>query len=766
MENERNTEYTERAENEAPPSQVVELGEYHDVAPTGAAMITKEPIQSVFRGFNATHFDLNGALNREYPLATVNWALTDTAGTKLQSFQFPQVLFNIPFIAEKIEDFRYFVGGVRVTMRMTTNKFLYGKVIASYIPFASEIPAFVSDCNAGVLTRISGYPHILISAASGDAVTIDIPFVNWNRVLDLRNYIADEIGRVTINVFNPLYSMTDPSGATPSSAEIFVTAQFVDACVMMPHVTVQSNSTSDFGVTLQSNRKSHYQPHTNYHPKMSHDTKPPDMEAIEKSKGVLSQAWETTKALPGKIITGIANAAYNHSIDAAGAMVAGAVLGLNKPMTENQTAVMTINPAMDFPYGRGIDTSTKLAMDPENRISTVPNMTGIAEDEMMLNYIIGTPTLVNQVVFVQGSTPIELTTTQLTYNTPSYLKFVANWFEYSSGSLKVKLYITASLFHSARFVIWLDDNNTPTADNWQDCYHKVIDVQGDTEIDFMVPYTSPAVADATGGPTNPFKLYVAELSWSTPDPNLSSPITFNVYLAGNSDFRFGVQREMRVVLQSNPRSDFCADFDFMHEDMQTYLQQNLLYGEEYTTLREIVHRYNFGKVVECNVQHEVWEGLTSTNSTKLGVEAWSVLFAFWRGSLNLRFYDREWMRSNANGSGYKMAYLVSDLTGTEFNLPGMVESTSTNPTIPVNVPFYTNRLFLSTDEASDMRYLVTGPTYGDPPANPSVYEAISAGDDFSFHFLVPPPALDLQAVPTTTTNVGLSGFRRYLNFEI
>lgn len=705
----RNEKFTDRAVNDLDPSQQVELGHYEEAAPITATSASGVTMQDVYKSANMEKYHLDNALDREYPLLNFDWTTTSAQSVQLAKIDFPASLFNKTFIANKIANFRLFRGAIRLSVRLTTNKFLYGKLMVIYEP------ALNMDATAGITGTVfmnSGSPHMLISASASETAVFDVPFVSQKRALDLSSYANDELGSFRIMVLNPLTNVNGGVG----SCKVFVTAQFVDTELLLPH---------DDTFIPQSRRS---------------------VESVKKSSGSnISSALEDVAAISGSLSTVPFVAPYAGLVTtvASGASAAFKMAGLSKPTTLDLANVCKVSPFSDMNSGRGIDTSVKMAMDPENAISTVPVVGGMGTDEMTLLSVVCTPQLINTVNFLEGSSATEIMNAG-PYDTNScFVDFVSRNFKYFSGSYKVKVYITASLFHAVRGVFWLAVDELST--DWATCYHRVVDIQGDTEVEFVIPYCPAAVAQDSKS-VDVYRLNFSVLTWSQPDPVISAPITLNVYKAADTDFQFGALLENAFTVQSNPRADFSKIFEPLHPDITGYTHDGLLYGEKYTTLREILHHYT-PLTTKPATQMPAYGGTGNLGpGVYMGLEFWGLLFRFWRGSIRHKFVNKD--PSVVMGA---YTYVNSD-AGLAHNLPNMVMTSTTNPLLEMDVPYYSNNLFESTTPT-----LSTNIRIAKSVASPYWFSA--AGDDFSFHWLRAPPPGTLATVGST---YGVAGFLNYL----
>jgi len=331
------------------------------------------------------------------------------------------------------------------------------------------------------------------------------------------------------------------------------------------------------------------------------------------------------------------------------------VLGLDKPTSLARTQIGKINPYSDIANSRGIDTSVKLGVDPENAISTQPVVGGVSTDEMDIAYIAGTPTY-------YGTTTIDNTVpnnyTWSIFNTDmSTIGFsYANWLiqnvQYYSGSYKIKLYITASNMHAARVCFFL--NTTPTA--WQSCYHRIVDIQGDTEVEITLPYWDSTIQTKTMN--TPMQLYMRLLAYSQPQETVTTPIYVNTYIAMASDFRISgpvnnllsldplptlvmdEHGEESFIVESNPRLDFQQDFQPLHESMTGYEQTNLVVGEKILNYRDFVHRYVPLRQID-NTSNAAYEGRGNLGiGMYTGLELYGLIYRFNRGSIRCTCAER------------------------------------------------------------------------------------------------------------------------------
>lgn len=731
----RNTEFTERAENDPPPTQYVQLGEYHDVGPVSSTAVDKVIIPGPQQGFNMEIFDLNGAISREYLMGTVAWASSAPTNTVLYTGSFPDDIFTLAYIANKIQDFHFFRAGLRITFRVVANKFLYGTCICVYTPLPSM--EYKPSTNAG---NASGGPHVRISASSGDIVTMDIPFISRYRMLDIQNHLADEMGNIKIWVVNPV---TDVNGDT-ADASIMITAQFIDVELMVP-----------IGVA----------------PAMTYTAEPDERFVVHSGRGEIraksnshsiSSATESksTGLSLMKAVTLGANYADSFIRGAGKVAAVASVIGLSKPSTLACTDIVRLQPASDISYGKGIDVGNKLAMDPENMISTTPNVAGISVDEMALKKLIGTPQLVSQWTFINSTPPAAIVKANPYDAAPCIVDQVSKFFHYSRGSYKVKVYFTASLFHTVKGVLWFADS-LDTASYWNACYHKVIDIQGDTSVEFTIPYASKYLSESDDAASG-WGVYFQIISWSVPVPSVAPPIYLNVYKAAADDFELGglmdvtfqpssgVEHIADFEVHNNPREDFSKPFPMFQDSMTGYQTDGFILGEKYTSVREIVHRYS--AYYATTADQPVYNFGVVATGRFIGFEMWSLFYRFWRGSVRYKFFSPDYR--------YVSSVFMWD-SDTNKYYPGTYISSPSNPVIECEAPYYSKYVMHNVGTISGLRVGSYTSTNGDASVVPK-FLFKSAGDDMSFHFI---RALPLGTIVPNSTggNSGTAAFSSYLS---
>jgi hypothetical protein len=447
---------------------------------------------------------------------------------------------------------------------------------------------------------------------------------------------------------------------------------------------------------------------------------------------------------------------------------------------ENTKAV-TQDYFVDLNVGRGTDRGVQLGLDIENAISTVPNVGGISEDEMSMHRIVGTPSLYKIVTLTSSSSGTIPINSDITGNysvdiyplfTYCVCDYFINAFHLFKGSIKLKLYITASIFHNVRLKISFDprDGSTPAPET---LYSRIVDISGDTTVDMLIPWYSTRsmkLFNIIDGKHSMGTLHYEVLAWSTPDSTLSTPIYVNIYKAYCSDAQvaglrsFGYSDVASIIpfvnAQSDPRIDFSLDFEPIHESCSGLNVEKLNAGEEIVNLREILHKYfprntypidagnALVRVPGSSIYNQGCPSAANTNlSYRLNTqnEYFMNLFRFWRGSLRYKcFLPDAQSASIVALPFYWNVMKAADPTPllnpgfSAYVMPSVVASVpGFKKLLEFIIPWYSENFFVST-----INYSAACTISGGNSSHPVVFNAF--GDDTSFHFIKGPRPIVLD----------------------
>lgn len=596
---------TERANNELYDTDQVQLGAYQDAAPVLDTSLGVRGIPSIMEPTPFEEFTLDHTLEREYQLSTIVWSTLNASNVQVGAYQFPGDLMSKPFIADKIKNFFYLRAGTKISFRVSTNRFTTGSLMVQFVPHG---PTTNYDFT-GNLYHKSGYEHILLSANQSGTVTYQLPYINPLRYARISDTTPNNFWDVRVWVNDPLVNVNGEQCEV--TVEVF--AQFEDVRLAVPRTITQSSVSQ---------------------------------EAITKSVGAASSVKDAVHPLRAALHTAGSYASYTAAFAGSLSSVAKlAQLGLSKPLSLNFNQKVVADPTSDFNVSHGSSTANTMGMTYENKISTVSMFTKEA-DEMRLTHLMGTPQMDNKHTFTKATFDANASFNvcatpgvELHASGPrTYVDQVTQMFRYNSGSMKVKVYFFSNSMVKARGVFWISDQpNTNVNDVWEDCYHKVVDIEGDSSVEFSVTYMDYFFS--TPRTTNGFFVKFKLLAWSQPFVDAVVPIYMNVYKAAASDFRVDVPRDVMYVVQSNPRFDFSQAFEPMHPSFKSYTHEGLLYGEEYKSVKDCVGRplplkSLLKSATVAPNDHIIYDNTGNVaNKTYWHVGLWGLFYRYFRGSM-------------------------------------------------------------------------------------------------------------------------------------
>lgn len=397
-------------------------------------------------------------------------------------------------IQEKLRRFKYLRASFKITIRLNGTSFHYGKLIAAWSP--CPVPFSTSGLTARTnnLVSVSSFPHVIVSAGMNEVVELDIPFVYPYNYLDMTNSTTRiNQARIFIYVLNSL-RLSDV--VPPIDVTVF-------GCM------------TDVTLCGYSNR-----------------------EPVDNSRNLYGFS---TDILP--IFDKEHQRRIKDVIDGGSAQVN--YMTLNVP---HQTDSSSLNP---FRLTIGDDATTSQVDSEMVNYLCPDSLSEIASRPALLSsFVMNATDVIGDVIFDTPVHPcsgnfISYVNGDLDFCSP--LKFVSFPCRYWSGSLKYKLQIVASAYHSARIQIVYTPqgqafNATLSDDEAFELTSHIVDIQCDSEIEFEIPWAShyPHLAidgnDLTTANVNG-NLGFRVLNTLTYKDSPIPPIEFNLWISAGSDFK-------------------------------------------------------------------------------------------------------------------------------------------------------------------------------------------------------------------------------------
>jgi hypothetical protein len=429
--------------------------------------------------------------SRVYPIASFAWDASQPAGTGLSEIILPDVFFGFRAIQEKLSRFRFLRASFKITIRLNGTSFHYGKLIAAWSPCPEPFSNNALTARTNNLVSVTSFPHVIISAGVNEVVELDIPFVYPYNYLDLSKANANvNQARIFIYVLNPLKL---GSVVPPIDVTVFGNMMDVTLCGYSNKTPVDNSRYLGFSRDIIPN---------------------------------FGRSHQRKVAIDG----GIAQTNY---------------MTLNVPQQNNATALTPFELSIGDEAGSAqVDSEMVDYLCPSGLHEIASRPALLTTFEMASSDTVGTM-LYDTPVHPCSGQYIAYDNGELDFCSP--LKFVSLPCRYWSGSIKYKLQIVASAFHSARVQILYSPEGSSfgvsvTDDAAFELTSHIVDIQCDSEIEFEIPWSShyPQLAvdgsNLTTASVNGylgFRVLNVLTYKETPIP----PIEFNLWISAGSDFK-------------------------------------------------------------------------------------------------------------------------------------------------------------------------------------------------------------------------------------
>lgn len=657
-------------------------------------------------------------LSREYRVADVTWPTSAAAGTLLFTGRFPELLFTIPNIQDKLKSFRYMRAGAKVSLRVNSNGFAGGTLMVQYIPFYNP--------SADGAWRHKFWPlaqtgPMLMSASRAETLQLTIPWAAPFMYRDLRtSNNPGMIGSVFVYVLNPL--VFSNTGA-PSSLSVSVFASFDNPEVAGPDI--------------------------NGAPASSSSVKKQSGEAMIKTvKGVIAGVTRATSTVAGivKPFTSSFGLPF-----------------LNKPTSLAATQPMTLMPARGMANASGLDTSAKLSLDPEAQVSVSPSIFGGGVCQPTWRDVLSIPALIHTTSFTQAAAADTLIASwpvrpnyakTIAANTfaPGNLAYYANFFKRWRGGIVYALHFACPSNVTARvrvsFLPNVSATTAPPESQAGDIISKVLSITGDTVLMFPIEYlgdtyfkkcqnlsvTDTSDIDAVGRVSVTVLNEVVSVNTAA-----TTPIALTVWMAAAENFVYSQPDDfppswapnftLGVTKQTSLRDLFAKPASGM-VPTTLLMEEGIVTPEKFTGPLDLLHR-------QCGVSTILTNGDYLRVQPIANTAMWQILLPFlgWRGSLRYKGFPEA-----AHNVPYAIGWVASEsdttfLSGYQGFLPGSIGEWET--------PYYDYYAWRETYPIMTVvpRDAIRALSAMD---GKMIYFGYAVGDDFSIGLIYGPPCARLH----------------------
>lgn len=762
---------------------------FHDATPGQGAGIVS-PLEGTYDIGSTSDVPLAQFLKRPVKIWEDTWSTGSTFNATLN----PWLLFVVhSSIEDKIRNYRFLRGHLKLRIVVTGNPFLYGRAIVAYEPWFHRSvwsPNGYGNTNQRVYkTVISQMPHVYIDTSTSQGGEMVLPFFSPFNWLDVTSVtMAEEMGQIFINNFTELRHANAPAGA----ATVQIYAWMDDAELCVPTV-------ADIGTEV-------YQGNDEW--KEGLISKPAS--AVARAAGMLSKIpIFKPYALPTEMAaTAIGKAA--------------SAFGFSRPAIIDNTCVVRDKIAGDLASTNTHEVVGRLALDTKSQLTLDPRTVGLdGTDEMALSHIVQREALMHSFnwgeadpadatlfEFRVGPTyhSLDTTTTQNRNGIPPCTA-VASMFHAWRGTMVYRFSIVASAMHRGKLLVTYEPTDSGDTYSTDTNYSRIIDIGETRDFEIPVHWHAPTpwqtVRDTTLGDAadrhlydgTPTSIVEANLyfngrirvnvltSLTSPDPALANPVTILWYVRGGEDLEFANPRSTALpfTYKSTDGSlipqgcDLEEEFQGEEEDIspepplsapvnaETQIVSvgnnhhlvddpltHVFYGETVSSVRSFLKRYRArgspevdsflitaitGAPARSNARNNV---LSTHMPIDEFIFAW---FLGWRGSLRQKFVGADTAVMLGADRGY--VSVASERTG-------HAGLHANHGVCEVELPFYSTRRFAFTRTSPSW----TNDTNLDPydPNNQCLYMSrfqtinttawryTAVGDDFSLFFFhcIPP----------------------------
>lgn len=485
-------------------------------------------------------------------VATFPWSESDGFGAILRNIDCPDIIAQfVSLQTDVLSNYAFFRMDYVFKIQVNSTKFHQGCLIASYDPFRQfDEPTSIPTTGNKVFNSYvaTGLPNVLINASSSEPVEIEIPFDHVRNFLTTNsNRGFDLLGRLRISVLNRLQAATGASTDVDVSVFLHATNAYVSFPIYRHPLLVPSLTSI---------------------PEEDHVAHGLFDSILSIGKGAVSTFGNVATGNWGGAVKDLGST-LNEVAD---------TFNLDKP-TDPVFPHNTIIPLGPFAHGKGVDRSTRLALDPlSTRLPDEGDFMTRAS-EMSWKVVTSTPMFMGRwnwsdTSTTPGTNPLfqfpvtpNISSGSVDTSTPlsnrsyneTFLAYAARHFCFWSGSIDYQFDFISTQFHTGKLLIAFIPNafgDTPTFDQVKSCPNVIMDLQESSTVSFKVAFASPTYKkrtyfdNGTNLPTGETYRDDEIVGWVSvwvlnrlrvPD-NVANNVDINVYIKGGDDFVLDVPR--------------------------------------------------------------------------------------------------------------------------------------------------------------------------------------------------------------------------------
>lgn len=406
--------------------------------------------------------EISNILSRPVRIADITWS----SSVALTQVNFPSALFNASAnLVDKLNYFTYFRANLHLRIVYNATPFMLGKYWMYFSPYENFTQRIVN----GSLMNATGYPGVEIDVASGAPAELVIPYVAPISHFDLIRG-QGRYGKIVIQPIQPIASGTASDAVTAT-----LYAWFENVELSMP-TNLPVNTTAFQGVTFEG------------------EEEPFEAQVlVAEENGVQATS----------IVSRLAQYPMSWARDA---ITSGLnTIGFCKVTDPVSVSKYENLPGAGYTHTNGADSSVNLSATDGNMVQPSMEVFGTREDEMDIKNIAKRfNVFVNPLPWAANISPDavlatfpvtpgycredqDMATRREIY--PTQLAFLASMFKYWRGTLRYRITVAKTAFHTGRLRISYKPNAaSPVTTNKDFLYSWILDLSKSSEITVDVPF--------------------------------------------------------------------------------------------------------------------------------------------------------------------------------------------------------------------------------------------------------------------------------------
>lgn len=608
---------------------------------------------------------------------------------------------------------------------INANRFQQGRYILGWTPMTGASPTTsnlkqiaINNMHNATLTQRTTVPHVEFDLASDTSAELVIPYASVKTFWPLNSILSssdrDMLGYLNLYPYSPMVS---PAGSTVASYTIYCS---------MTNIKLFGASSAQAGNKVLA--------------KIGISDKEVSNSANGPISGVanaVSKGFKEFSSIPfiGEYAKGISWVSDRIAKTAT-------MFGFSKPTQGDSLTKMQILVASNHTTVDGDSDARALSYLSKPGVVMMEGLSGKAYDEMDFSYITRkyaffysfTMSLSDSADYVLGTIYNVPSASQTTIALASHMTpvcFVSSFFTLWRGSLKYKIKIVKTEFHSGRIAVSFFPTDVDVfTGNSNYVNRMIIDIRETNEFEFIIPYMS----------TSPWHDYTSRtgiIQITVVDPlvapaTVSSTITFLVEVAGGDDIEFSIPSALNmnpqvVVPQSGGNENMLVSMTLGSTNIvaDPNLASATAIGDKVSNFRTYLKRYsdltpnntlatNTANLLNNNLLYMLPDAIcglpTIVPSNYYNADAYSIIascYGIIRGGIRIRdVVNRGMLAVDANRSSpglfkistrvitsglnnYIMQPLPDNFTD-QTNQHIIYQDMSSNPVISVEIPQYTS----------------------------------------------------------------------------